>query len=95
MLLSDPLELQADLAQYKADLAHLTAKAKRLSFLLDEEPTTPCPRRRHFKNITQVKWPNKKGDIYSVLLAICEEGRAWRTGPDTDEWVEVLHLPSI
>jgi translation initiation factor 2 alpha subunit (eIF-2alpha) len=52
-------------------------------------------RRRHFKSITQVKLPDNYGNLYGVFVAICEEGRAWRKDPDIDEWVEVLHLPTI
>jgi hypothetical protein len=53
------------------------------------------PRRRHFKSITEVKLPNNYGNLCVVFVAICEEGRAWRKDPDTDEWVEVSHLPTI
>jgi hypothetical protein len=89
------LELQAELAQHKANLATLAAEAKRLSFLLDDKSGGSSPRRRHFKSITQVKLPDRNGDIYFVFLAVCEEGRAWRKNPDTDEWEEVTSLPDI
>jgi hypothetical protein len=59
------------------------------------QSANPSPRRRHFKSITQVKLPDNYGNLYGVFVAICEEGRAWRKDPDTDQWAEVSRLPAI
>jgi hypothetical protein len=88
------LELQAESAQHKADLATLAAEAKRFSFLLDDKPGGSSPRRRHFKGITQVNLPIKDGDLHYALIAICEEGRAWRKYQG-ERWTEIEPLPTI
>lgn len=50
------------------------------------------PRRRCFKSITQIPLPNKDGDLYYALIAICEEGRAWLQCQG-EMWTEIESLP--
>ena len=77
---------------FKAKIAAIVASyAAQAAAQPEPEPT---PRRRRFKSITQVPWPDKHGDLYYAFVAICEEDRAW-CKYQGERWTEIESLPDI
>jgi hypothetical protein len=88
---SELLETFRTLDRLESELAGI--RSRRAARIAAQPKPEPSPRRRHFKSITQVNLPNRDGDYYA-LIAICEEGRAWRKYQG-ERWIEIESLPDI